>query len=61
MYKSAVARELKEGKLQQIYIDDYYAFHSYNLISMRNSYFHASHTDFIKFCQEFLQQWAADI
>ena len=61
LYKSAVARELKEGKLQQIYIDDYYAFHSYNLISMRNSYFHASQTDFIKFCQEFLQQWAADI
>lgn len=61
LYKSAVASELKEGTLQQIYIDDYYEFHSYNLISMKNSYFHADQLDFIKFCQEFLKEWDSDI
>ena len=61
LYKSGVARELKNGSLQQIYIQDYYEFHSYNLISMHNSYFHAGQTDFIKFCQDFLKQWEADI
>ena len=61
LFKSGVARELKNGTLQQIYIDNYYEFHTYNLISLHNSYFHSEHTDFIKFCQEFLKQWDSDI
>lgn len=61
LFKSGVARELKNGTLQQIYIDDYYEFHSYNLISLKSSYFHPEHTEFIKFCQEFLKQWDSDI
>lgn len=61
LFKSGVARELKNGTLQQIYIDNYYEFHTYNLISLHNSYFHAEHADFIKFCQEFLKQWDSDI
>lgn len=61
LFKSGVARELKNGTLQQIYIDNYYEFHTYNLISLHNSYFHAEHTDFIKFCQEFLKQWDSNI
>lgn len=61
LFKSGVARELKNGTLQQIYIDDYYEFHSYNLISLKTSYFHAEHTEFIKFCQEFLKLWDSDI
>lgn len=61
LFKSGVARELKNGTLQQIYIDNYYEFHTYNLIFLHNSYFHSEHTDFIKFCQEFLKQWDSDI
>lgn len=61
LYKSGVAKELKDGTLQQIYIQDYYEFHSYNLISMHNSYFHTGQTNFIKFCQDFLKQWETDI
>ncbi len=61
LFKSGVARELKNGTLQQIYIDDYYEFHTYNLIYSKNSYFHTQHTEFMKFCQEFLKQWDSDI
>lgn len=61
LFKSGVARELKNGTLQQIYINDYYELHTYNLISLHNSYFHADQTNFIKFCQEFLKQWDSDI
>ena len=61
LYKSAVARELKEGSIRQIYIRDYYEYHSYKLISIHNSYFYPEQTDFIKFCQDFLKQWDSDI
>lgn len=61
LFKSGVARELKNGTLQQIYITDYYEFHTYNLISLKTSYFHAEHAEFIKFCQEFLKIWDSDI
>lgn len=61
LYKSAVAKELKSNILKQIYVNNYYEQHSYNLISLRNSYFHTDQESFIKFCREFLRQWEADI
>ena len=61
LYKSAVASELREGILQQIFIENYYEFHAYNLVSLHNSYFHANQIEFIKFCQDFLRQWDSDL
>ena len=57
-----VLREwLREGILQQIFIENYYEFHAYNLVSLHNSYFHANQIEFIKFCQDFLRQWDSDL
>ncbi|HHV42167.1 MAG TPA: LysR family transcriptional regulator [Clostridiaceae bacterium] len=55
-YASAVAKELESGFLKQIYINDFFEQHSYNLVSVRNSYFRPSQVYFMNFCQDFLSQ-----
>lgn len=60
VYKNTVARELKNGTLKQIYIENYHESHSYNLVFLRDSYFHTAQPVFIQFCQNFLSQWDPD-
>lgn len=60
VYKNTVARELKNGTLKQIYIENYHESHSYNLVFLRNSHFHIDQPVFIQFCQKFLTQWDLD-
>lgn len=57
VYKNVVAKELKNGTLRQIYVENYHESHSYNLVFLRKSHFHIAEPALIQFCQEFLKQW----
>lgn len=54
VYKVAVLEELAEGKLKQIYVNNFHSNHFFNMAWVKDSFFNDKNMEFLEICNEVL-------